>query len=301
MSSQLGLRIGACFTAAALLEVSVYPSPGLVSPLDSGAHLDMNSSTFMLGTAMLAPHFTTFVELGQEYCQRPVRELFVALRKQGRRAERDLLRATSGINTQRGQLFVLGVAAGVAGWCLARKQRVPSEQFYSAVAESCTGLVSRELASRTPADACTTGQRAYLEEGVSGVRGEAEGGFPTVRQVGYPAFEEGLQRGLSLNDAAVHSLLAIMATLEDTTVWGRLGRAGVLTMRDTVQEILNFGSVFTAAGRESILRAHRYFSQSRISPGGAADLLALTMALYFIDHGLPTPDVLLSPSLFVRA
>lgn len=294
------MRLGACFTAAALVEVCIYPSPGLVSPQDTGAHDDMNLHTFVIGSSVLAPYFTAFARLGREYRQRPAKELFTALRHLGVSAEHDLLQATAGINTQRGQLFLLGLAAGLAGWSLARGQQVPSEQFYLAVKQACEGLSSRELGSLQIGEAKTNGQRMYLVQGETGVRGEAEAGFPAVRQVGYPCFEDGLRRGLSLNDAAVHALISIMAVLQDTTVWGRLGQDGIVAMQSTATQILSLGSVFTEQGRSAVLQAHTSFSTMRLSPGGAADLLSLSMALYFIDHGFPGPEVLLVPSLFAR-
>ncbi len=293
-------RVGVCFTAASLTEVCVWPSPGLVSPRDTGAHRDMNILTFMVGSSVLAPYFTCFARLGWEHRELSSAELFAAVRQLGARAERELMEATAGVNTQRGQLFLLGLAAGVAGLCLARGQRVPSREFYSTVREACDGLCSRELAGLSPCEARTTGERLYLEQGVSGVRGEAEAGFPTVEVTGYPAFEYGLKKGLNVNDAAVHALISIMSVLTDTTVMGRLGKAGILTMHEVAQQILESGSVFTETGRSKIYDAHLRFSSMGLSPGGAADLLALSMALHFIERGLPGKEALTAPSFFER-
>jgi len=140
----------------------------------------------------------------------------------------------------------------------------------------------------------------YVSGGYTGVRGEAEAGFPTVEHVGYPALVDALKRGLSLNDAAVHSLVTIMSVLIDTTVLGRRGEEGLAILHATVSEILAAGSVFTKAGRELILSAHARFCAERISPGGSADLLSLAMALLFLEQGFPGTQALLAPSLFER-
>lgn len=293
-------RIGACFTAASLFEVCIYPSPGLVNPHDSGAHHDMNLFTFIIGSSVLSPYFTALAKLGAEQSEAPVTQVFASMRKLGIQAEADLLRATSGVNTQRGQLFILGLASGLAGICLSRGYPVPSPQFYDLVREACQGLAAQELSLLKEHKAKTTGERLYVANGYTGVRGEAEAGFPTVEHVGYPALLAGLSHGLSLNDAAVHSLITIMSVLVDTTVLGRRGEAGLATLHTTAREILAAGSVFTKVGRELISSAHTLFCAERISPGGCADLLSLSMALHFLGQGFPGPKVLLAPSLFER-
>lgn len=290
------MRVSACFTAASLLEVCVHPSPGLVNPRDSGAHADMNFLTFMLGTSALSPYYLSFTEFGHSNPGLSPRELFDELRKIGVQAESHLLEATSGVNTQRGQLFLMGLAAGVAGLCLARNQDVPSREFYSTVREACAGLCEREFGR------AQSGVKSSDELGLcfTGARGEAEAGFPTVETVGYPAFLSGLGRGLNLNDAAVHALINIMGVLVDTTVNRRLGVDGISTMHETARRILAAGSVFTREGRDLICEAHSAFCRRRLSPGGAADLLALSMALCFIERGFPGPEIILAPSLFER-
>lgn len=294
-------RVGACFAAASLMEVCVWPSPGLVSPKDSGAHNDMNILTFMVGSSVLAPYFVAFAQLGLECHDLSPAELFAVVREVGVQAEKELMAATSGVNTQRGQLFLLGLGAAAAGLCLARRQRVPSPEFYAMVRAMCRGLCSRELASLAAGDVKTTGERLYSEHGISGVRGEAEAGFPTVAGTAYPALEYGLSQGLNLNDAAVHTLISVMSVLDDTTVAGRLGVQGLRTMHEATREIIALGSVFTEAGRSGIQAAHERFSAMRLSPGGAADLLALTLALRFVDRGLPARDVLTASGLFGRS
>jgi len=293
-------HLAACFTAASLIEACVQPSPGLVSPGDQGAHTDMNLLSFMIGSSALAPYFLSFVKLGLRSGGQSPNELFRELRRVGREAEESLMRATGGVNTQRGQLFLLGLAAGMTGMCVARGVRVPSREFYSTVREACAGLCDRELAGLRSDEARTKGEQQYLTLGVTGARGEAEKGFPTVEHVGYPALEQGLRKGLCLNDAAVHALISVMAVVVDTTVLGRLGTEGLVTLHKTSQSILDSGSVFTGRGREMIWEAHTEFSRMRLSPGGAADLIALSLALHFVENGFPKPEVILAPSLFER-
>ena len=53
------------------------------------------------------------------------------------------------------------------------------------------GTVSKELEGLTKETARTAGQRFYLEYGITGIRGQAEAGFPTVLEYGLPTLEKG--------------------------------------------------------------------------------------------------------------
>lgn len=300
MINPVAHHLGACFTAASLFEVCIYPSPGLVSPLDSGAHQDMNLFTFVLGSSVLASYYTEFAGLGYEHKGESLSILLTRLRAVGVAAEKELLEATTGVNTQRGQLFVLGLAAGVAGYCRQRSIGLPSHGFFQAVRDACQGLAERELSSLTASNAKTTGERLYVHQGYRGVRGEAEGGFPSVEHAGYPALLHALALGVGLNDAAVHCLISIMAVLEDTTVVGRGGQEGLRRVQEAARVIIGLGSIFTSEGRGLIQETHELFCREKLSPGGSADLLALSLALHFISTGFPTRERLLAPSLFAR-
>lgn len=291
-------RVGACFTAASLFEVCIYPSPGLVNPRDNGAHTDMSLLTFLLGSSILSPYFVACVEVGWRETGQSLGEVFGQLRNIGVQAERELLRATSGVNTQRGQLFVLGLAAGITGVCLAKGIKAPSVEFFATIRQACQGMTERELENLTARPSLTAGERLYREGGYTGIRGEAEAGFPTVEQVGYPALQDALGQGASFNDAAVHALINIMACLPDTTILHRAGEEGLALVQSTARAILGAGSVFSELGRALTLSAHSTFCAARLSPGGSADLLALSLALHLLGEGLPTPELLLRPSQF---
>ena len=89
-------------------EVMAWPKPGLVSPVDSGSHRDMNLGTFFSSIDALQGSFAALACAGA--CGLP----FVALLNVGMEAERNMLKATGGSNTHRGAIFNLGllVAAG---------------------------------------------------------------------------------------------------------------------------------------------------------------------------------------------
>src|SRR3954463_4860094 len=102
--------IGRAAVRALYTELALSPKPGLVSPLDSGAHDDMDMTTFMRSLFALRGYFCAIAEAGAAGAD------FAELQALGLRAERRMLAATCGINTHRGAIFSLGLLAAAAGW-----------------------------------------------------------------------------------------------------------------------------------------------------------------------------------------
>jgi triphosphoribosyl-dephospho-CoA synthase len=94
--------------------------------------------------------------------------------------EQAMFEATDGVNTHKGGIFSLGLICFAAGRLRGLNRLVCAQSVCQQVAEICKGLVARELASRT--HAATAGEKQYQQFGLTGARGEAELGFPTVRQ-----------------------------------------------------------------------------------------------------------------------
>ena len=107
--------IGRAAVRALYTELALSPKPGLVSPLDSGAHDDMDMTTFMRSLFALRGYFCAIAAAGAAGAD------FTDLQALGMRAERRMLEATRGINTHRGAIFSLGLLAGAAGWLQGRR------------------------------------------------------------------------------------------------------------------------------------------------------------------------------------
>lgn len=273
-------RVSQYLTQAILLEVTTHPKPGLVTRVSNGSHTDMSIFTFMMSSAVLSKAFNELQEIGQAH-QGTLPELLTKVRSYGVGAERELLRATKGVNTQRGILFAGGLLSAAAGCAMNRG--LGKESLLSLVKEMTAGLVRRELRELQQAEA-TAGEKLYKKYGITGIRGEVEKGFPSVVQQGLPALKEALSRGVGLNDALVHTLLALMTVVEDSNVIWRTDYATLLEVQQLAQELLAKGSVFTEAGWAAIRQTEAYFVSRRISPGGSADLLSVTIALYLLEQ-----------------
>ena len=265
---------------ALLYEVDTTPKPGLVDRANSGSHRDMDLFTFAASTAALQPYFRRCAELGDETADRPAPEAFEALRREGRLAEGDMLRATGGVNTHRGAIFSMGLLCAAAGR-LGRAAWGSPEALLDECARMTAGLTDRDLAGLAPEAARSVGQRLYLERGIAGARGEAELGFPLVREHGLPRLEAGLARGLSLNDAGCAALVEIMAHNVDTNVIHRGGMEGQEETAALAAALLDREPF---PSRESMAELDAALIGKNISPGGSADLLSMCYMLRFLQE-----------------
>lgn len=273
-------KVGQYLTQAILLEVSTHPKPGLVTRLSNGAHKDMSIFTFMMSSAVLSKAFNDLQDIGQAH-RGTLAELFCKLRSYGVGAEAELLRVTKGVNTQRGILFAGGIVSAVSGYAM--NMRLSRDALLPMIKEMAAGLVARELKNLDHA-AMTAGEKLYYKYGITGIRGEVENGFPSVVNYGLPALEDAFDKGATINDALVHALISLMTVVEDSNVIWRTDYDTLLEVQRIAKNILSLGSVFTEKGRMAIAETERYFLQRRISPGGSADLLSVTITLYLLEH-----------------
>lgn len=273
-------KVSQYLSQAILLEVSTHPKPGLVTRLSNGSHADMSIFTFMMSSAVLSKAFGDLQEMGMVHMG-SLQELFSKVRSYGKAAEAELLRVTKGINTQRGILFAGGILSSVAGYAMGHG--LEKSDIIPLVRQMTAGLVEKEL-FRIEHQAVTAGEKLYQENGITGIRGEVEHGFPSVMKYGLPALEQAFTAGATLNDALLHSLITLMTVVEDSNVIWRTDLATLFEVQNIAANILAVGSVFTAAGRKAIAQAEEYFVARRISPGGSADLLSITIALYLLEN-----------------
>ena len=263
---------------ALLYEAAVTPKPGLVDRANNGSHRDMDFFTFQASAAALWPYFARCVRIGSDTRALPPEETFARLRTAGKLAEGEMLRATGGVNTHKGAIFSMGLVCGALGRLDRPLWRRP-EVVLGACAAMTRGLTARDFAGLTAKTAVTAGQRQYLQYGVTGVRGQAEAGFPAVLTAGLPRLEEALARGHSLNDAGCAALLALMAAADDTNLIRRGGRALQRRISDALADRLREEPFPEPALLREMDEA---FIRRNLSPGGTADLLALTYLLYFL-------------------
>ena len=205
------------------------------------------------------------------------RETFRLLRPIGIEAEQAMLQATGGITTHKGAIFTLGLQCAALGRL--SPEHWTAKRLCAECAAMAAGVTKQDFAGVTPETAKTAGERIYLQYGISGIRGQAEAGFPAVLRTGLPVFQEGLRQGLSLNDAGCAALVHLLTAADDTNLIHRSDRQTQLEIQGQIAALLQNDPY---PSREVLQRLDREFIEKNLSPGGSADLLALTYFLHFV-------------------
>jgi len=256
-------------------ELALYPKPGLVSLRDSGAHLDMNAETFVRSLFSLRNYFVAIAAAGM--CAAEFKELQLL----GLDAESRMLHATRGINTHRGAIFTNGLLAAAAGCAAARNMVLSDKNLRAIVLENW----SRDLCAI--AVACSAapshGQLMAARHGVTGARGEALQGFPSVFDVALPALRSALDRDADTQHALLHTFFVLLAATKDTNVLFRGGTEGLQFIQTQAREFLDHGSVFETGWQQRAESLHRECSANNLSPGGCADLLAAAWFVHLMQ------------------
>lgn len=252
-------------------ELALHPKPGLVSLLDNGSHDDMTALTFMRSLFSLRHYFGRICQAGIDDAP------FAALKHLGIEAERRMLQATGGINTHRGAIFSLGLLCAALGQARARRVEVSAASLRAILLLRW----GEELAAHTrPAKADTHGLRVAALHAAAGAREEGALGLPSVFEVGLPAMQRALLAGRGLRHARIDALFALMAHISDTNVYHRGGGAGAHTVKLHAQDFMARGGTADPQWQERALACHRLFVRHKLSPGGAADLLAATCLVH---------------------
>lgn len=262
---------------ALLYEVTTTPKPGLVDRRNSGSHTDMDSFTFMSSAAALYPYFEACAKVGRETMDRPAPETFAALRPLGCEAEGEMLDATNGVNTHKGAVFSIGITCAALGR-LNRAEWCAPARVLQEVAAMTMGLTQQDLADVTTENAVTSGQKLYVQYGITGIRGQVEAGLPVVLHHGLPVLENGLKLGYDINRAGCAALLEILVHSTDTNMIARSSREQQLAWVARVKELL---AQTPYPDEEALVELDDQFIAENLSPGGSADLLALTYLLHF--------------------
>ena len=272
-------RVDELATDALLGEVATTPKPGLVDRDNNGAHRDMTCETFEKSAAALRGYWRNCFLAGAETAQLPPRDAFARLRALGLEAEGRMLAATGGINTHRGAIFTLGTVCGALGRLWRADEPCTDPAI---IAAACAALSGETVAADFAAlekrgEAQTAGEKLYLTSGLRGIRGEVAAGLPAVLQTGLPVLEECLLEGMSRNDAGVIALLHLIARGEDTNMIKRGGEALAAGTARRIGEALDENS---RPSMDRVRAWDAFFIQNRLSPGGCADLLAVSYFLH---------------------
>ena len=307
-------RIGWRVRNALLGEVYATPKPGLVDRRDTGAHRDMNYETFLASTEAITPFMVRMFAEGMDATTtgHTPEEVFQAIRGIGLEAERAMYAATDGVNTHKGMIFTMGIVLAAAGILYVSADKTSGQITVDAILDRARQMTARSMAEdfrkMLEHPPKTHGERLFRTYGERGIRGQAMEGFPILRDTAVPwlrrfqnictdaelqrdiAAQATLRRGLLQDTGSMHAehfenavhvstLIAIMSVLNDTNVFIRSSYEDMCWLQAESSTILGMGAMFTEEGVRAIEALNMACIEKNISPGGAADILAVAILL----------------------
>ncbi len=253
---------------ALLYEVVTLPKPGLVDPVSSRPHYDMDIYTFIDSSLSLNKYFTSAALLGHHFAGKDLTKMFLQLRKKGIRAEKDMFTATNGVNTHKGAIFALGIFVCAESYC----QQNHTELF-STIKKMCAGLVEHDFQQKSPPR--TAGEKEFYQYGIGGAREQAEQGYPIVADEALPFLAQSTG---NLQTRLLDTLMKIATVTVDSNLIKRAGNYEVVGwLQSCAKEYLRAGGYATFAGKKCLLRLNRECVKNNYSLGGCADLLIVTI------------------------
>ena len=270
--------IGHLASMALQAELDTTPKPGLVDRNDNGAHRDMDHTLMQRSIQALHPYFVRLAQLGFTDKQ-PCHDEIVNI---GIEAEREMFKATGGVNTHKGALFSIGLAAvALAGeaFCRITQAERCGTMAYNDVNSKQIQSLSNSIASLArlfPDTNGTHGSKAKANNILKGALDNAREGYTQLFKAWLPFYIDRIAEG---DNYALHkTLLRIMCDLDDTNIVYRTSmetmqevKTEARQMLDTSRNIVNFEAALQAMNTDYI---HR-----NISPGGSADMLSLVVFL----------------------
>ena len=249
------------------MELDAPLKPGLVGPDSNGAHGDMDYALMRRSIAAIRPYFSRMALAGSAD----------ELRQLGIDAEKAMLAATGGVNGHRGAIFAPGLAVSVFG----RRMEFAGNQLDM---QKYLAQTARVLLDNSPADnklhstALSHGEAAVQKYGVKGARAMALDGYKDLLADWQPYYHGIRKQPFALQ----RTLVYLIVSLDDTCLIHRVGYERSVQLRGEASDV--FGVIAHGADdekTESLLKGlcGRYAAEGA-SPGGAADMLALTV---FID------------------
>ena len=241
-------------TQALQAELDTTPKPGLVDKDNNGAHRDMDYALMQRSIDTLHPYFVQLALLG---CADAL-PTHASIRDIGIEAERAMLSATNGVNTHKGALFSMGLAVVAA----AHEKDTDSLQ-----------TTIKALAASFPDTNGTHGSKAkLLSKGTTAIKGaldNAREGYEMLFAEWLPFY---IERRKERDAHTLHkTLLRIMCDLDDTNV---IYRTDLATAEEVKQEARALLDNFSKTALKDM---DRHYTTRNISPGGAADMLSLTI------------------------
>lgn len=245
-------------TYAIKTELDTTPKPGLVDKFDNGAHTDMDYALMLKSINSLSPFFDKLSCLAYKDSSPNVQEI----QNVGIEAEKQMLKTTNGVNTYKGALFSMGLVLTCASYIYKNKEINKTD-----LRENIKNLASQFVQPTN-----THGKIVIDKHKIKGALSSAIDGYALLFDEWLPYLENNKEEEYPL----IKLLLFIMTKIDDTNIYYRKGEEIVKYVKIKAQETLDKFSI------EEVKKLNTEFIKLNISPGGAADMLSLTLFVYSI-------------------
>lgn len=237
---------------ALVAELDLTPKPGLVDRNNSGAHTDMDYDLMRRSADAVAQALFDIIAPGE-----------LPDVAAGIEAERLMLQATGGVNTHKGAIFAFGLIL----FCINKLLYTTKEDITPSLLSDEIASTARRLAALHRLDSASHGSEVRRQYGVKGAMDMALEGYKPLFESWLPF----LRRHRDEESVLHRLLLKIISELDDTNVYHRGGEEGARWLKSEAARLLDDYS------EEALARLDRECIDRNLSPGGCADMLALTI------------------------
>lgn len=264
---------------ALLYEVTIHPKAGLVTRISNGSHKDMNFYTFLNSSIALREYFKECFLHSEKYHLKN-EDFFRELRELGKKAEQKMYEATEMINTHKGTIFSMGIIIALLSVKFKEEKRIVLDDLIEAIKELCSPL-KKELEMNLKS---TNGEKIYSKYKIEGARGLALSGYSLVLEKGIKEFLKFIKK-INFETSCILLLFYYISALDDTNI---ISRGGSIETLEEIKKIAeekyykNIVSFDEELIRSDMSALDDLFIKKNISPGGSADLLILTIFIYFL-------------------
>ena len=267
------LNLSTAAVSALLEEAELTPKPALVDRRGNGAHHDLDLARLRRSAQCLQEGFADIARAAA--VEKPSLRLREQIGRIGRDMERRMLAGDRWGNAHRGAISALGLLVAAAAHAGRREMPRASRPRRPPSHDCRTGLPARAAEQR---------RTARLRFGAAGARGEAQAAFPHAIHVGLPALARRVAAGClkTVHDSTPSwpscPALTILAC-SIAAAWLRLE-----TARPVPEPYSSRAGRTAPGGMECLHRLHAQLMALWASPGGSADLLAVTLFLDRLDR-----------------
>lgn len=245
---------------AILRELKIDQKFGLVSLDSNGSHTDMNYQTMLKAKDSILYYFKKMVIRG--YQADDLKTLLSSVRIVGLEAEKQMFEATSGVNSYKGIIFLLGLSALSFGYTI--KTSTSFNDVFTNIK-----IIAEDIYDDFHLDYDTIGVKLFHKYGITGIRGVVKDGLKVIK--------DNLDKlTISSSDKELRALLHHFIITTDDTVFIKRSKS--------YQRYLHFKEIikqYNPNNKEDLKSLNDFVETFNLSFGGSADLLIA--AIFFIN------------------